>query len=218
MLRGGEPAKTGDADRGQTNLDFVIGVSIFVVAVIVAVTFVPDLVGGVAGSGQSDGVLADRVASDLANDQLGNASRPGQLRLDCTVSLFSSSMGYCGLGDSVRGNLDPLGPVNVSLVYGERACRTGSEVVPANSSGCDTDSGDTQLDRNVRACYDDATGRIVREDGVDDDPGTDSCDPGSSNDVLLLGGPQPGGNADTSIARRSVRLAGERLILEVRTW
>ncbi len=215
MLGGGEPTETGGADRGQTNLDFVIGVSIFVVAVIVAITFVPDLVGGVAGTGQSDGVLADRVASDLANDRLGHPARAGQLRLDCTVSLFSGSMGYCGLDDGVSNNVDP--PVNVSLVYGERACRTGSEVVPANSSDCDTGSGDTRLDRNVRACYDDATGRIVREDGVDDDSSTDHCDPGSSDDVLLLGGPQPGGNADTSIARRSVRLDGQRLILEVRT-
>lgn len=204
MLGGGEPTTTGDADRGQTNLDFVIGVSIFIVAVIVAVTFVPDLVGGVAGSGQSDGVLADRVASDLANDELGHPAAAGRLQLDCTVSLFSDSSDheFCGLdGSGLADNLEQASSVNVSLVYGEQACRTGSGIVPAGGS-C---SGDL-LDRNVRACYDGDTGQIVREG---------NCD---GSDVLLLGGPQHGGNADTSIARRSVRLNGQRLTLEVRTW
>ncbi|WP_226023372.1 DUF7287 family protein [Halomicrobium salinisoli] len=204
MLRGGDQTATGNADRGQTNLDFVIGVSIFVVAVVVAVTFVPDLVGGVAGTGQTDGVLADRVASDLANDRLGDPARPGQLRLDCTLALFSSSITVCGLdGGDLAANLEHASSVNVSLVYGEQACRDGGDVVPAGGS-C---SGDL-LDRNVRACYDGDDERIRRESACDGDPG----------DVLLLGGPQPGTSEDTSIARRSVRLDDQHLILEVRAW
>lgn len=97
---------TGD-DRGQIQYDFAVGVSILVMTIVVAFTFVPGLFGGVTeGRVQGDQIAADRVAASLAEDKLEDPGDPGTLDPDCVRALFDSSNTACGLdGSSVSDNL-----------------------------------------------------------------------------------------------------------------
>ncbi|GGM65604.1 hypothetical protein J2752_000276 [Halarchaeum rubridurum] len=57
-------------DRAQTTLDFAAGVSVFLLTVIFVFAFVPSLLAPATAPGAGNGVVADRVADDLARDEL----------------------------------------------------------------------------------------------------------------------------------------------------
>ena len=88
-------------DRGQIQYDFAVGVSILVMTIVVAFTFVPGLFGGVTeGRVQGDKIAADRVAAWLAEDGLGEPGTPGEIDADCTVALFDPARTDCGFDQS----------------------------------------------------------------------------------------------------------------------
>ena len=93
-------------DRGQINFDFAVGVSIVMVAVILAFSFVPGVFGGVTeGRQQSDEVVADRIAENLTERTLETASDTGTLDGPCVRALFDSGYTACGLPDGVADNI-----------------------------------------------------------------------------------------------------------------
>lgn len=108
-------------DRGQIQFDFAIGVSIFVVVILVAFTLVPGLFSGVTeGRAQGDQVAADRVSSWLVEEGFEDPSRPGTYDSNCVLGFFQSSTPACGHdGSSVEDNV-PVDDrnVQVSLVKG----------------------------------------------------------------------------------------------------
>lgn len=63
-------------DRGQTTLDFAAGISVFLLTVIFVFAFVPSLLAPATGSQPSNTVVADRIATDLAQEELAVERHP----------------------------------------------------------------------------------------------------------------------------------------------
>lgn len=130
-------------DRAQTNLDFAIGVSIMLVTIIAAMTFVPGLFSSVdQGQADADEVASTRMASLLVEEKLGHESQPGKIDTDCTRAFFSASSpenNYCGLdGDQPEDNLrlTDRTSLNVTVLNatGDRVCWDDSEGMLTNET------------------------------------------------------------------------------------
>lgn len=81
---------TPDQSRGQTTLDFAIGMSVFLIAVAFVISFVPGLLDPFSGGGTEDTVTANRVATALAEDVLvEDTAEPYVLDRACTILFFA---------------------------------------------------------------------------------------------------------------------------------
>jgi hypothetical protein len=74
-------------ERGQTTLDFLVGVSVFLVTVGLVLTFVPGMLDPFTGDREVNALAADRAATDLTTDVLGNPREPYVLN-ESRVSAF----------------------------------------------------------------------------------------------------------------------------------
>lgn len=74
--------------RGQTTLDFTIGISVFLGAIIFIFLFAPGILTPFTVTGQSEAVTVDRTADYLTQDALGNPDQPYVLDRGCTVAFF----------------------------------------------------------------------------------------------------------------------------------
>ena len=77
--------------RGQTTLDFAIGISIFLAVIITIFSFAPGILTPFTVTGQSDAVTVDRTADYLVQDALGSPEQPYKLDRSCTVAFFDRS-------------------------------------------------------------------------------------------------------------------------------
>lgn len=77
--------------RGQTTVDFAIGIGAFLLVTTFVVTFVPDIFAPFQGSSAVG--TADRVAASLATDRLGDPGTPYVLNATCTAGFFSGLRG-----------------------------------------------------------------------------------------------------------------------------
>lgn len=76
--------------RGQTTLDFAIGMSVFLIAVAFVISFVPGLLDPFSGGGTEDTVTANRVATALSEDVLvEDTAEPYVLDRTCTILFFA---------------------------------------------------------------------------------------------------------------------------------
>ncbi|MDS0298483.1 hypothetical protein NDI76_06995 [Halogeometricum sp. S1BR25-6] len=73
-------------DRGQTTIDFVVGISIFLLVVAFVVLFVPGIFDPFDGTSRTQ--AADRFAATLASDALGDPATPATLNATCTGAFF----------------------------------------------------------------------------------------------------------------------------------
>lgn len=185
--------------RGQTTLDFAIGVSIFLAVVLFTFGFIPTVLDPFDVVAEENPALADRTADNLANGQLGSAEQPNIFDRYCTVEFFKQSdppaeCNYDGTTLEERLNLDIGQNVNVTIVGGEQP---GDEL----KVQCWTDSaGGTGAPGLVNA-------------------GDADCDPDSSSDTVLAIGDERPDDQDTTItARRVASLYGETVVLEVVLW
>lgn len=88
---GGERSRSSThRDRGQTTLDFAVGVTLFLLTMAFVFTFVPVMFQPFETS-QSDPLVADRVANRLATDILGDPAEPYVLDETCTEVFFNGS-------------------------------------------------------------------------------------------------------------------------------
>jgi len=178
--------------RGQTTLDFALGISIFVVVMLFVFTFVPGLLDPFALSNEEDTVLVGQLADRLSQDTLGDPTEPFVLDRPCTVAFFqtgSSAPSRCRYdGTTVEERLNIPSSQNVNVTI-ERNATVGSS------------SPDT-------LCWDDSAKELVPADD-------------SACDTALTAGesPQSGGqNPATITARRVVSLAGEDVTMKVVVW
>jgi len=75
--------------RGQTTLDFTIGVSVFLAVVVFVFAFIPTMFTPFEGDTGSDAVIADRVADRLSADILVDSpADPLILNATCTSAFF----------------------------------------------------------------------------------------------------------------------------------
>ncbi|GAB7012902.1 DUF7287 family protein [Halolamina salina] len=89
-----------DDGRGQTVLDYAIGVGIFLVAVTFVVATIPGMFSPFLGAGDTQ--VADRVATSLATERLGTPEEPYVLDRDCTVAFFEQLNGTDPAADGCR--------------------------------------------------------------------------------------------------------------------
>lgn len=173
--------------RGQTTLDFALGVSIFLAVVLFVFAFVPGLLEPFALNSEEDTVLAGQVADRLAQDTLGDPDEPFVLDRHCAVSFFDEEKtppDRCRYnGDSVNERLDLPETKDVRVTI-ERNITVGS-------SAPDT------------LCWDESAKELV-DDG--------SC---TGDDTELAIGDAVTEGTATITARRVVSLNGESVTLKV---
>ncbi|MFB6148452.1 MAG: hypothetical protein ABEJ48_02200 [Halobacteriales archaeon] len=85
-----DPGTTDRRDRGQTTIDYAIGAALFLLAVGFVITFVPSMLDPF-DAGQAKPLVADRAASQLAEDTLGRPADPARLNDTAVVEFFDTS-------------------------------------------------------------------------------------------------------------------------------
>jgi hypothetical protein len=184
--------------RGQTTIDFAVGMAVFMLTLAFVFAFVPGLLQPFTGGIQGETVTVSRVANDLSEAKLGSASTPYVLDPDCTRPFFAnesapSKCNFQGSGTTVndRVGVKPRADLNIT--------------VTGNLTGDD--------DEDI-ICWNGATGNasfLERNDA--------ECDPSASEDTVLAIGDSPRDTAkDTVSAIRVVSLAGHDVTIEVEMW
>lgn len=83
-------------DRGQTTLDFAIGVSVFLLVVTFVLAFLPGMVDPFVDGGSEKPVVANRIADSVAQGTLGDPAEPYVLDSTCTLAFFEEGDGDSG--------------------------------------------------------------------------------------------------------------------------
>lgn len=84
------PPTTG-SDRGQTNVDFVVGIALFLGIVIFVLGFLPTLTAPYQD--QEASIVVDRAADTVAGPLLGAPSSPSALDEECAIAFFENESG-----------------------------------------------------------------------------------------------------------------------------
>lgn len=181
------------SDRGQTTIDFTIGISVFLGVVIVIFLFVPGLLSPFTAGSQEETVLADRVADQLVRSTLADPSEPFVLDTDCTRWFFNSgddSPFDCRFDDTSgvplteRIGLSDRQKLNITIVGNISATDQGSELL----------------------CWDTGNERLFEDD---------ECGGG----VTLAAGDEPPQSRDSSVtAKRVATLERWDVIVVVTMW
>lgn len=174
--------------RAQTNLDFLIGISIFLMATVFVFSFVPGMLEPFAASPQERVVIADRAASQLAGGMLGDPAEPYVLNTTCTVAFFDDSK------DSSDCAFDNSDPVTDRLGIPSR--RNLNITMERNM----TDGVDEEV-----LCWD-------GDELIANPPG------GCGDAVLQRGDSPPTDSQSVTTARRIVYIEEKDAILRVRVW
>ena len=74
-------------DRGQTGVDFVVGVAIFLLTTAFVFGFVPGMLAPF-GEATASPLYGDRVVDDLVYDTLADGTTPATLDTACTLAFF----------------------------------------------------------------------------------------------------------------------------------
>lgn len=157
------------AVRGQSSIDFIVGLGVFFLTLSFVLVLIPDLLSPFATP--EGPVVADRAAGTLSGELLASGTL-GALDETCTDEFFSGSGTSCSFdaGDSTTAILGVSGTysVNVTLTWndssGDRAiaCYDGTNVLDCSSGGDPLARGDPPPAdaRSVRTAS-----RTVRVDG-----------------------------------------------------
>ncbi|WP_128478057.1 DUF7287 family protein [Halorussus pelagicus] len=79
------------ASRAQTSIDFVVGMSVFLLTVAFVVTFLPSAFEPFTATGSGDVLAADRTAGLLAEQLLAHPTTPGAFDPACTAEFFDAA-------------------------------------------------------------------------------------------------------------------------------
>ncbi|WP_135304516.1 DUF7287 family protein [Haloarcula amylovorans] len=172
--------------RGQTTLDFAIGMSLFLAVLLFVFLFIPGILAPFTEGTQEETVVSNRVADQLTKSVLADPSEPFVLEEYCTVAFFEgNSPGQCSYGSgpvesqlgldekrqnlnvTVRGNVSAAGSGNDVLCWDRDEPDTG--IVEARGGACDSsDVVLTRGDAPPRANDASVTAvRVVALDGSD---------------------------------------------------
>ena len=78
-----------DNERGQTTLDFAVGMSVFLLTVVFVIAYAPTMFDPFAGGSGAKLVVADHAATTLSSDLLvASTAEPGILSAGCVVTFF----------------------------------------------------------------------------------------------------------------------------------
>lgn len=179
--------------RGQTHIDFVFGVSIFLLTTAFVVGSVPGMLD--SSRDHATPVVADRVADELVEDHLaasGPTARPGVVNESCTVAFFTQTQrDGCGFDADApipaQLGVSRFAHVNVTLAWNV--------------------SGDPDLEP---LCHGDDDG-----DGVDD---VVRCDAAGAEEPLTVGPTVRRDQGAVETARRTVTVDGRLATAVIRVW
>ncbi|KAA9398146.1 hypothetical protein Har1130_05210 [Haloarcula sp. CBA1130] len=187
-----EDSRAGATSRGQTNLDFAIGISLFLGVIIFIFLFVPGLLSPFTATAQAQTVTADRAVDHLTKSVLGSPRSPYSLRTDCTVQFFNEQ-DACGFEQAPVAEqlgLDPATQnVNVTVVGNASTTATARDTL----------------------CWDNTDDSLVAATAC---PNADT----NANVILTRGQPVPADNEATVTALRVVWVAGEDVTVVVEVW
>lgn len=172
-------------DRGQTTLDFAVGMSLFAAVVLFVFLFVPGILAPFTVGAQDETVTTNRVADGLTQNALGSPGRPNDLEVHCTLIFFENarkgqSADACGFEGTNLTSFVGVGPrqqLNVTFVGNVSSADAGSDPLcwsRSNEALVERDdSGDCDLplvagDRPMRTNDDAVTAsRVATLDGTD---------------------------------------------------
>jgi len=221
-------------DRGQTTLDFAVGVSVFLLTAIFVLTFVPGMLEPFEESTQEEISAADRIATELVEETLASPERPNLLDRECTVIFFESRQDGNDPGGDDDANVNDNGTFAEPFGTGTYGGTCNFEDVPLDERLALTTVSDAPLNVRVKLIRDLTTASADDPDGDrggDDDEAASLCidansanriveanDPGDGrqcditggdDDVLFEIGPTPpSGSESVVVARRFVRVEG----------
>ena len=180
-------------DRGQTTLDFAIGVSVFLLAVSFIVLFVPTMFDPFSLGDGAGPVVAERSATHLADGLLvADPGTPGTLDAGCTIAFFTANSTAATNEDCRVVPTDSLAR-DVGAISAEEAT---DEDIPQR----------WRVNASVQA-LNESNGVAVRADDVQSGYGTDR---------LVRGPDSRGNNADTY--SKVVTVDEDRYRIVVRVW
>lgn len=179
-------------DRGQTTLDFAIGISLFVVVMLFVFLFVPNLFHPFNSGSQEETAAVSRVADELSQRMLGSIDDPYILNSTCTVRFFDNEpAGTCNFdGTTVdeQFNLELRNHVNVTVTSPEHINITSPD--------------------DIR-CWDDSKNAVTSKS---------DCSASGADVALQTGDPLPVGTSSAISARRVVMLDGQLVSIKVVMW
>lgn len=216
--------------RGQTTMDFAVGVSVFVLVTVFVLTFSTGIVQPFSDTGQENTVVADRIADTLVGGMLGDPDRPYLLDKECTIAFFESKPDRGGDDEENRNNngIYSIG-TDCNFRDVELEQRLGVEGRPAGTGPNvnvslvgDVNDVDGGSDDEVEIlCIDEnSNNRIIDSGDPRDDSDGEQCDlTGGDDDVLLAIGDEPPKDASSVVvSRRSVSISDVDATLLVRVW
>lgn len=128
--------RTIDTARGQTTLDFVLAIGVFVVAVAFVFGFVPGMLDPFTQD-QAEGQVADRVADAVVDDLADDVASPAELNETRTTAYFDG-----GSDLAERVGVAPTYGINVTVgrpTDGESGstvlCGAGGAIQPCAAGG-----------------------------------------------------------------------------------
>jgi len=176
------------SDRGQTTLDFSVGISVFLLVVAFVFLFAPGFLQPFTQAPSEETVVANRVADKLTSDLWGSPNTTYVVNDDCAVPFFDSGAAspsgctYTGTSVNDRVNVSDRHSVNVT-VRGNLSSSTGMRIL----------------------CYDQRA-EVLSES---------SC--GAGEQRLAIGS-NSNDQQTVVTARRVISLAGTDVTLEVEVW
>jgi hypothetical protein len=130
------------SDRGQTVLDFTIGMSLFLLVLLFVLLFLPGVLSPFTSGSQVEIGLTNRIADSLSEGLLGDPATPHVLNTTCTVAFFDdNSPGYCRHSGS-----------NLTSRLGLKSYQQTNITMKANITGDDA---------RERLCWDDSNDQLV---------------------------------------------------------
>jgi phosphohistidine swiveling domain-containing protein len=238
--RGDTPGPSDDdgRSRGQTTLDFAVGMSLFLISVAFVISFTPNLIQPFADSGTEDTIIANRVASQLVEGTLADPGKPYVLDKACTMAFFwpgnldSSNYESLQSYDDVTTKSFWDGSCNFEPTYLherlgvagigddgniDRALSPGLQVEIRADNNSDGVTKLLCLDANNRSTSDaEVIDPLVDANGPVGGP----CDvSGADQDIpFVAGGDPPEDSGSVVVARRIVTIDGIRATVYVRVW
>jgi hypothetical protein len=209
--------------RAQTTLDYAIGMSIFLIAVVFVFAFAPSMIDPFSEGHEEETVAVNRVADSLSQGMLGDPAEPYVIDRECLFAFFISENND---DDGTFSGAYPMGGCNYEATDNLRA-RLGIQGRPAGTgmhvrirlvrdlTTVDSDDPDDEMvddGESDTLCVDESNPfgpdpRIVEAN----DPGSSrQCDPGGDeNDILFeIGGTPPSDSGSVVVARRTVYVEG----------
>jgi hypothetical protein len=236
MIRTDRGGATTD-DRGQTTLDFAVGVSIFLLTAIFVLTFVPGMLEPFEQSTQEEIAAADRIATDLVEGTLASPDNPHVLDRECTVIFFESREDGLDTAGDDEANINGNGTFSAPFSNETYAGTCAFADLPLEERLALDDGDGAALNVRIRLVRDLTVGEADNPshdptddfdgDPDDDEPSTLCIDAnsghriveqdsgnqcqrtGGDDDVRFEIGPEPPSNSDSVVvARRFVQFEG----------